>query len=92
MSASASVMFRSEYTDRKRGTNASCPSCPTVCMPIEPTPGRIPSQFEARTKRKMVATIGKNRSAVLRSPAMVSRKPIIISITASAKFCSLLGM
>src|SRR3989338_1280050 len=36
--ASAMVMLRSEYTERKRGTNVSFPSCASR-KPILPTPG-----------------------------------------------------
>lgn len=63
ISASANVKLRSLAGERKSGTNFS----PSL-LPMEPTPGRRPSQLEVRTKMKIVMTKGKYFSDFLRLP------------------------
>ena len=89
MMAKANVILMSLLVERKKGMMA--PSSPCSKSPIEPTPGKIPSQLENKIKRKKVAIRGKNFLVFSLSPVTVVIKPSIPSIDASTIFCILPG-
>src|SRR3989344_560063 len=55
--------------------------------PIEPTPGKIPSQLESKIKKNRLPTIGKNRTVLAREPVTWSKYLQMKSTAASAAFC-----
>src|SRR3989344_1817064 len=75
--ASAKVIFRSEFTERSRGSPRKV---------IVAKPGKRPSQLEKSINRKNVITIGKNTLAFL-LPAKSSTILYPASIITSNKFC-----
>jgi len=81
-------MLISLLVDRKKGTSPS-PSC--SARPIEPTPGKIPSQLEIKIKMKRVAIKGKNFLVFSLSPVTVVIKVSMPPIKASVKFWILPG-
>src|SRR3989338_10866121 len=84
--ASAKVMSISEFTERKNGMSVA-PCSPASYTPTEPTSGKMPIQFESSTKKNMVPTMGKNRSACVREPTTSSTNETAPSTTASTAFC-----
>src|SRR3989338_1047566 len=85
--ASAKVMLISEFTERKNGMSVARCS-PASYTPTEPTSGKMPIQFESSTKKNMVPTMGKNRSACVREPTTSSTNETAPSTTASTAFCT----
>ncbi|MFA6528607.1 MAG: hypothetical protein WCT46_03640 [Candidatus Gracilibacteria bacterium] len=71
--------------DLKIGTKIFSPSSISQ-SPILPKPGRRPIQFEIITKRKIVATNGKNFLALLSSPTTPLKKSNKPPTTTSTKF------
>ena len=81
MAAKAMVKFKS--LEGGRNIDMKLP----FCKPTEPMPGIKPSQFDANTKRKIVAIKGRYFSASLRSGSTESMNFNTFSTTSSRKFC-----
>ena len=89
--ARMTVKLRSAAGARRSGTCTGSPPCsPRIKM--DPTPGNRLSQFEIHTKRKMVATSGRYRSASLRLPKTDSMSPRTLSRINSAILWNFPGM
>src|SRR3989344_7231508 len=85
MRAKASVVFRSLFAERNKGTMASLP-CTTSLMPKEPVPGSTPSQLFTRMNKKKEATNGKYLFAASLFPKIPSMKFRMVSTTNSTPF------
>lgn len=85
IAAIANVMLTSAKVERRIGTRISWPWW-TSQMPMLPNPGISPIQFENNTKKKIVATSGKNLRVFFSSPITSLQKSNAPPIRTSTRF------
>src|SRR3989344_1210985 len=89
--AKASVVFKSAVPPRKNGTKTFS-QCSDTILPIEPIPGKSPSQLFNNTKKKKLAIKGKKRKDFSRELVTESKTPKSCSTIISKIFCALRGI
>src|SRR3989338_7234454 len=83
--AKAKVVFKSAVPPRKNGIKIFSP-CSEATWPIEPTPGKSPSQLFSKINTKKLKTKGKYFKVFWRESVTESNTPSSISATASTAF------